>query len=192
MDGISLSRPAGVVFNARWITLAALCLAVLVAQVDTAVVNLAVRPIGEYFSAGVQALQWAVDAYNLIYAVLLLTGGQLADLYGRRRIFIAGAAIFTAGSLVCAFAPSIVVLILGRALAGLGAALLIPASLAIIRVVWPDPVERGRALGVWAACNGVAFAIAPTLGGLVLSVASWPGIFAAGSPTSELISPEMK
>jgi MFS family permease len=115
MDGISLSRPAGVVFNARWITLAALCLAVLVAQVDTAVVNLAVRPIGEYFSAGVQALQWAVDAYNLIYAVLLLTGGQLADLYGRRRIFIAGAAIFTAGSLVCAFAPSIVVLILGRA-----------------------------------------------------------------------------
>lgn len=182
MDGISLSRPAGVVFNARWITLAALCLAVLVAQVDTAVVNLAVRPIGEYFSAGVQALQWAIDAYNLIYAVLLLTGGQLADLYGRRRIFIAGAAIFTAGSLVCAFAPSIVVLILGRALAGLGAALLIPASLAILRVVWPDPVERGHALGVWAACNGVAFAIAPTLGGLLINGFGWRSIFVVVVP----------
>jgi EmrB/QacA subfamily drug resistance transporter len=159
-------------------------MAVLVAQVDTAVVNLATRPIGEYFSAGVNALQWVVDGYNLVYAVLLLTGGQLADLYGRRRIFIAGAAIFTAGSLLCAFAPSIALLIGGRALAGLGAAMLIPSSLAIIRVVWREPAERGRALGIWAGCNGVALAIGPTLGGLLINRFGWRSIFFVVVPLS--------
>src|SRR5450755_1745043 len=133
----------------RWLTLLTLCIAVLIAQVDTSVVNLAVRPIGDHFQAGVAALQWIVDIYNLVYAVLLLTGGLLADLYGRRRIFMAGAAVFTAASLLCAFAPSVSVLIGGRALAGIGAALLLPASLAIIRVVWCKAKERGRALGIW-------------------------------------------
>ncbi|MBN3770538.1 MFS transporter, partial [Burkholderia sp. Se-20378] len=104
-------------------TLLTLCLAVLVAQVDTAVVNLATRAIGDYFHAGVGALQWVVDSYNLTYAVLLLTGGLLADLHGRRRIFIAGTALFTVASLLCALAPSIAVLIAARALAGVGAAL---------------------------------------------------------------------
>ena len=91
-------------------------MAVLIAQVDTCVTNLATRPIGQTFQSGVGALQWVVDAYNLAYAVLLLTGGLLADLYGRRRIFMAGAAIFTLASLVCAAAPSIRLLIAARAL----------------------------------------------------------------------------
>ncbi|HDR9377242.1 TPA: MFS transporter, partial [Burkholderia multivorans] len=99
-------------------TLLTLCIAVLVAQIDTAVVNLATRAIGDYFHAGVGALQWVVDSYNLTYAVLLLTGGLLADLYGRRRIFIAGTALFTVASLLCAFAPTVGVLIGARALAG--------------------------------------------------------------------------
>ena len=158
MDAITLPRAFGATFNARWITLATLCMAVLVAQVDTAVVNLATRPIGEYFAASVGALQWVLDSYNLVYAVMLLTGGLLADLYGRRLIFMVGAAIFTGASLLCAFAPSIGILFGGRALAGLGAALLIPASLAIIRVAWRDPVERGRALGIWAACSPISMA----------------------------------
>ncbi len=131
----------------RWLTLLTLCTAVLIAQVDTSVVNLAVRPIGDYFNAGVGVLQWVVDSYNLVYAVLLLTGGLLADLYGRRRIFMVGTAVFTASSLLCAFAPSVSLLIGGRALAGIGAALLLPASLAIIRVVWPD---RRNAEELWA------------------------------------------
>ncbi len=97
----------------------------LVAQVDTAVVNLATRPIGDALGAGVGALQWVVDGYNLTYAVPLPTGGLLADLYGRRRIYMAGAAVFTAASLACAAAPSVAVLIGGRALAGVGAALLL-------------------------------------------------------------------
>jgi DHA2 family methylenomycin A resistance protein-like MFS transporter len=91
----------------RYLTLLTLCMAVLIAQVDTSVVNLAVRPIGAWFQAGVAALQWVVDSYNLVYALLLLTGGLLADLYGRRLVFMAGAAVFTAASLVCAVAPSI-------------------------------------------------------------------------------------
>src|SRR5581483_4382771 len=98
-------------------------------QVDTSVVNIAMLPIGDYFRVGVAPLQWVVDSYNVTYAVLLLTGGLLADLYGRRRVFMAGAAIFTAASLVCAVAPQISVLIAGRALAGVGAALLLPSSL---------------------------------------------------------------
>ena len=161
----------------RWLTLATLCSAVLLAQLDTSVVNLAVRPIGQHFGASVGALQWVVDSYNLLYAVLLLTGGLLADLYGRRLVFIAGAAVFTGASLLCAFAPSISVLIAGRALAGVGAALLLPASLAIIRVGWPDAKARGRALGIWAGCNGVALAIGPTIGGLLIDSFGWRSIF---------------
>lgn len=158
-------------------TLTTLCLAVLVATLDTGVVNLAVRPIGEYFHSQVGALQWMVDSYNLVYAVLLLTGGLLADLYGRRRIFIAGAVVFTAASCLCAWAPSMPFLIAARALAGLGAALLLPASLAIIRVVWQDAAQRGRALGIWAGCNGLAMAIGPTLGGVLIRHYGWRSVF---------------
>ncbi|MGH8181465.1 MAG: MFS transporter [Steroidobacteraceae bacterium] len=161
-----------------------LCLAVLVAQIDTAVVNLGTHRIGSYFHASVGALQWVVDAYNLTYAVLLLTGGLLADLIGRRKIFILGAAIFTAASVVAAFSPAIGVLIGARAVAGVGAALLIPSSLAIIRVIWKDSSERGRALGIWAACNGVALAIGPTLGGVLIQRFDWRSIFLVVVPVS--------
>ncbi len=161
----------------RWLTLIALCAGVLIAQIDTSVVNLGVRSIGIYFSASVAELQWVVDSYNLTYAVFLLTGGLLADLQGRKTIFMVGVAIFTTASLICAFAPSIPLLISGRALAGVGAALLMPASLSILRVVWPDQAERGRVLGVWAACNGLALAIGPTLGGLLIGQFGWRSIF---------------
>ena len=161
----------------RWVALLTLCLGVLVAQLDTSVVNLAARPIGADFHAGVGPLQWVLDSYNLFYAVLLLTGGLLADLYGRRRIFMIGTGIFTAASLLCALAPTMMILIGGRALAGIGAALLLPASLAIIRVLWSDENERGRALGIWAACNGLALAIGPTIGGFLITHFGWRSIF---------------
>lgn len=166
----------------RWLMLPTLCMAVLVVQVDTSVVNLGIQPIGDYFHARVGALQWVIDAYNLLYAVFLLTGGLLADLYGRRLIFLAGAAVFTAASIVCTVAPSIAVLIVGRAVAGVGAALLLPASLAIIRVVWEDAAERRRALGIWAACNGVGWAIGPTVGGLLIHSFGWRSIFVSVVP----------
>ena len=135
MERIRTSNPSRLRLRHRSLALVILCLAVLIAQVDTAVVNLAVHPIGEAFSSGIGALQWVVDGYNLVYAVMLLTGGLLADLKGRRLIFMAGAAVFTAASLLCAFSPTIGVLIAARAVAGLGAALLIPSSLAILRVM---------------------------------------------------------
>lgn len=184
MDTIVHRNGARRVALSRFPALLTLCLAVLVAQLDTAVVNLGTHRIGAYFHASVGALQWVVDAYNLTYAVLLLTGGLLADLIGRRKIFIFGAAIFTAASLLAAFAPDIGVLIGARAVAGVGAALLIPASLAIIRVIWHDPRERGRALGIWAGCNGVALAIGPTLGGVLIQRFGWRSIFLVVVPVS--------
>ena len=159
-----------------------LCLGVLVAQVDTSVVNLAIHPIAGTFDAGVGALQWVLDGYNLTYAILLLTGGLLADLYGRRRIFRTGAAILAAGSIGCAAAPDVGVLIAARVVTGAGAALLLPASLAILRVAWPDEAERRRALGTWASCNGLAFVIGPTLGGLLIQHLGWPSVFLLSVP----------
>jgi len=169
-DSSATGRPA-------WLTLPTLCIAMLIAQLDTSVVNLATRPIGADFQAGVSALQWVIDGYNLTYAVLLLTGGLLADLYGRRRVFMAGAAIFTVASVLCAMAPSIAVLIAGRVVAGIGAALMLPAALAILRVTWPDAKARARVLGVFTGCNGLAFIIGPTVGGLLIEDFGWRSVF---------------
>ena len=164
-----------------WV-LVTLCLGVLVAQVDTSVVNLATQPIATSFGASVGALQWVLDGYNLAYAVLLLTGGLIADLYGRRRVFQAGAAVIGAASLGCALAPSIGILVAARVAAGIGAAMLLPTSLAIVRVVWPEQESRRRALGVWASCNGLAFAIGPTVGGVLIQWFGWPSVFYLAVP----------
>src|ERR1700744_5409584 len=172
--------------NIRAVVLLALCLGVLVAQIDTSVVNLATHAIGATFQAGVAPLQWVLDAYNLVYAVLLLSGGLVADLYGRRRAFAIGAAVMATGSLVCAFAPAIGVLIAGRAMTGVGAALLLPSSLAIIRVVWPEPAARGRTLGIWASCNGLAFAIGPSIGGFLIEQFGWRSVFLLAVPLASV------
>ncbi len=163
-----------------------LCLAVLIAQLDTSVVNLAMRRIGTDLGAGVSTLQWVMDAYNLAYASLLLTGGTLGDLYGRRRLFVLGILAFAAGSVVCGVAPGAAVLIAGRALTGLGAALALPTSLAIIADVYRDGTERARAIGVWASCNGVALAIGPSIGGLLMDWTGWRGIFLVVVPVALL------
>ena len=168
MDGITTQRARADAAACspvhRRLVLCVLSMAVLVAQIDTAVVNLAVRPIGQFFHAEVGPLQWVIDAYNLAYAALLLSGGLLADLCGRRRAFVWGALVFSVASVLCALAPSVRWLVGARAMAGVGASLMLPASLAILRVVWRDPAERAHALGVWAACNGLAMAIGPTAG----------------------------
>ncbi|MGY4316545.1 DHA2 family methylenomycin A resistance protein-like MFS transporter [Bradyrhizobium sp. JR3.5] len=203
MDDMLRRKPFAMRASHR-LTLLTLCLAVTIAHIDTFIVNLGARAIGDHFGAGVDELQWIVDSYNLVYAVSLLTGGMLADRYGRRRILICGAAIFTGASLVCAAAPSALVLIVGRALTGAGGALMIPASLAIIRVVWDRPDERARALGIWAACNGVAMALGPSLGGLLIPWLGWRSIFLvivpfgllvvlmAGSTIPESVNPQRR
>jgi EmrB/QacA subfamily drug resistance transporter len=161
----------------RRLILIVLCLGVLIAQVDTTVVNLAVHAIGVGLNAPLSALQWVVDGYNLTYAALLLLGGTLADLLGRRRVFVAGAAVFTAGSILCAIAPNPAILVGGRVAAGLGAALLLPSTLSLLRVIWANPQERAHAIGVWAGTYGAALAIGPTLGGWLIELAGWRSIF---------------
>jgi DHA2 family methylenomycin A resistance protein-like MFS transporter len=161
----------------RSLILFTMCLGVLVAQIDTSVVNLALKHIAADLTANVSQLQWVVDSYNLTYATLLLTGGVLADLYGRRRIFALGIVLFTLGSLICGLAPNIATLIAGRTIAGIGAALEVPTTLAILAAVYPDPDERALPLGIWASCNGLAFIIGPTLGGLLVDHEGWRSIF---------------
>ena len=181
-DTVCTAVPRETAKAKKSLILLTLCLGVLIAQVDTSVVNLAMQPIGASFGASVSELQWVLDAYNLIYAALLLTGGLVADLYGRRRAFQTGAAILTVASIACAAAGSVAFLIAARALAGIGSALLLPASLSIVRVVWVEQYARRRALGVWASCNGLAFVVGPSLGGVLIRYFGWPSVFTLAVP----------
>src|ERR1051325_4442815 len=159
------------------VVLLATSLGVLIAQVDTSVVSLAVKRIGADLGSTVSGMQWIIDAYNLVYAALLLTGGALGDLYGRKRIFMYGVWLFAAGSVICASAPSPAVLLAGRAITGLGAALELPMSLVLLTLAYPDAKRRQHALGIWASCNGLAFIVGPTLGGLLVDTVGWRSIF---------------
>jgi MFS family permease len=157
--------------------LLATSLGVLIAQTDTSVVSLAVKSIGADLGSSVSEMQWVIDAYNLIYATLLLTGGTLGDLYGRRRIFVCGIALFTLGTIICALAPNGATLIAGRAISGLGAALELPMSLVLLALAYPEEKSRAHVLGIWASCNGLAFIIGPTIGGFLVYSAGWRSIF---------------
>lgn len=164
------------------LVLLAASLGVLVAQVDTSVVSLAVKPIGRDLGTTVSGMQWMIDVYNLAYAALLLTAGALGDLFGRKRIFTLGIACFAAGSIVCAIAPSTGVLLVGRAISGVGAAFELPMSLVLLALAYPDERARRRALGIWASCNGLAFVVGPTLGGLLVETVGWRSIFSLVLP----------
>jgi MFS transporter, DHA2 family, methylenomycin A resistance protein len=154
----------GALRDPRFVLLAT-SLSVLLAQIDTSVVNLGLKSIAHDLNAGVSEMQWVIDAYNVVYATLLLTGGTLGDIYGRRRIFLLGITLFTGGTIVCALAPNAAALIVGRALSGLGAAFALPMSLVLLTRAYPHREERAHAMGIWASCNGLAFIIGPTLGG---------------------------
>jgi MFS transporter, DHA2 family, methylenomycin A resistance protein len=160
------------------------CLGVFIAQLDSQVVNLAIKHIGNDLNAGISQLQWVMDSYNLFYATLLLTGGTLGDLYGRVRIFAIGIGLIVLGSIVCAVATDAMVLIGGRALTGIGSALEVPTSLAILTVTYADAKQRASAIGIWAGCNGLALAVGPTIGGLLVDAAGWRSIFALVVPVS--------
>jgi EmrB/QacA subfamily drug resistance transporter len=164
-----MTRPA--------LVLLATSLGVLVAQVDTSVVTLAVKRIGADLGATVSGMQWMIDAYNVAYAALLLTGGALGDLYGRRRVFASGIVLFALGSLVCATATGTGMLLAGRVLSGIGAALELPMSLVLLAEAYPEAKARRQALGIWASCNGLAFIVGPTVGGLLVDTAGWRSIF---------------
>jgi EmrB/QacA subfamily drug resistance transporter len=172
-------RPAPLPFaggrQKSWI-LAATILGSTMAFVDESVVNVALPAIEADLKASVAVIQWLVNAYTLCVASLMLIGGAAGDRFGRRRAFVIGAAIFAVGSVWCGLSPTIAQLIAARALQGIGAALLIPSSLAIIGASI-DPAERGRAIGTWAAFSAIAAAIGPLLGGWIVDHATWRWIF---------------
>jgi len=171
----------GAMRDPRFVLLAT-SLGVLLAQIDTSVVNLGLKSIAHDLNAGVSEMQWVIDAYNVVYATLLLTGGTLGDIYGRRRLFLIGIALFTAGTIVCALAPNAGILIVGRAISGLGAAFALPMSLVLLTLAYPRREERAHAMGVWASCNGLAFIIGPTFGGWLVDSVGWRSIFYMSLP----------
>jgi EmrB/QacA subfamily drug resistance transporter len=147
------------------------------AILDTTVVNLGLHAIQGDLHVSLTVLQWVLDIYNLVYAGFILTGGVLGDLFGRRRVFSIGIALFTLGSLICALAPNATVLICGRGVAGLGAALQLPGALSILTVTFPEPSERARVIAIWGGFNGLAMAVGPSVGGLLVDYFGWRSIF---------------
>lgn len=154
-----------------------MCIATFMAILDTTVVNLGLHAIQGDLHVSLTVLQWVLDIYNLVYAGFILTGGVLGDLFGRRRVFSIGIALFTFGSLICALAPNATLLICGRGVAGLGAALQLPGALSILTVTFPEPGERARAIAIWGGFNGLAMAVGPTVGGLLVDYFGWRSIF---------------
>lgn len=150
-------------------------------MLDLMVVNVALPTIQRDLTAGISGLQWIVDGYTLAFAALLLTGGILGDRYGRRRIFLAGLVVFTAASALSGLSQTTAELIAARALQGLGAALLVPGTLSIIAATFTGR-ERGMAIGLWGAVSGLAVAIGPVIGGLLVQSGSWRSVFFLNIP----------
>ncbi len=167
--------------NRRWWALGALGVSVFMIMLDNTVVSLALPTIQRDLDASLTQLEWVVNAYTLVFAVVLLTGGKLADLVGRRLIFVVGLVVFTASSLGCGLAGSAEVLVAARAVQGIGAALMLPATLSIITATFAAK-ERGIAIGVWAALSGGALAIGPMIGGVLVQHAGWEWIFYINIP----------
>jgi DHA2 family methylenomycin A resistance protein-like MFS transporter len=166
--------------------LVAVCLGYFLVILDVTVVNVAVPAVGADLRASVTALQWVVDGYTLAFAGLLLLGGGLGDRIGGKPVFLAGLVVFTLASAACGLAPGAGVLIGARLVQGTGAALMVPASLALLRHAYPDPVSRARAFGVWGMVAGIAAAAGPVLGGTLVSAVGWRSVFFVNLPFGTL------
>ncbi|MED7924933.1 MFS transporter [Nonomuraea sp. LP-02] len=182
---IDVSR-GGVRAPGGWGVLVLLCLAQFMLIVDITVVQVALPSIGTDLALGREALTWVVTAYTLCFGGLMVLGGRLADVFGARRTLLAGLALFTAASLLCGLSGSGATLIAGRALQGVGAALLSPAALAVITTVFHGE-RRGRALGVWAAVGGSGAALGVLLGGLLTAGPGWAWAFVVNVPVGLLV-----
>ncbi len=169
-------------------TLAIVSIGLFMVVLDNLVVSVALPSIHRDLGASIQSLEWTVNAYTLSYAVLLLTGAALGDRLGRKRMFMAGVALFTVSSAAAALAPSIGLLIVARATQGAGAAIATPLTLTLLAAAFP-PDRRGIALGIWSGVSGIAVALGPLVGGAMVQAASWHWIFWLNVPIGAALVP---
>ena len=171
--------------NRKWWTLGALAFALFMIMLDNTVVNVALPSIQRDLGIGLSQLEWTVNAYALTFAVLMLSGGKLADFFGRKRVFLIGLASSRSRRSLCGLATSGETLIGARTAQGVGAALMLPATLSIISATFP-PHQRGMAIGIWAGVSAMALAIGPLIGGLITEHIDWSWIFFVNVPIGVL------
>jgi EmrB/QacA subfamily drug resistance transporter len=177
LNGARAGSASGGGDRARSVALAALCLLLFLTFLDNTVVSVGLGSLQTDLQASIAQLQWVIGAYALTFAAIMLACGMIGDELGRKKVMLVGAAVFCAGSVLCALAPNAQTLIAGRAVMGLGAAASEPGTLSIIRQIYGDAKERAWAIGVWSAVSGLALALGPVIGGAIVGAWNWRGIF---------------